>query len=114
VVSHCRCLQLGTSSSKILDNKPGFELYVVRLCFECLVAAISGWQPHSGVLEASIVHFLRSLIVIGQDSFIAMLSMDYLEPTMISSISSDNFGIINGDVVGAKWRVLPWYCVGLF
>jgi len=33
-----------------------------------------------------------------------MLSMDYLEPTMISSISSDNFGIINGDVVGAKWR----------
>jgi len=84
VVSHCRCLQLGTSSSKILDNKP-FELYVVRLCFECLVAAISRWQPHSGVLEALLFTFLRSLIVIGQDSFIAMLSMDF-EPTMISSI----------------------------
>jgi len=88
VVSHCRCLQLGTSSSKILDNKPGFELYVVRLCFECLVAAISRWQPHSGVLEASIVHFLKVTHSYGQDSFIAMLSMDYLEPTMISSISS--------------------------
>jgi len=71
--------------------------------FSC---CISRWQPHSGVLEASIVHFLKVTIVIGQDSFIAMLSMDYLEPTMISSIS-DNFGIINGDVVGAKWRVLP-------
>jgi len=31
VVSHCRCLQLGTSSSKILDNKPGFELCVFAL-----------------------------------------------------------------------------------
>lgn len=46
-------------AAKILDNKPGFELYVVRLCFECLVAAMSRWQSQSGVLEASIIHFLK-------------------------------------------------------
>jgi len=46
-------------AAKILDNKPEFELDVVRLCFQGLVAAMSRWQSHSGVLENSIVHFLK-------------------------------------------------------
>jgi len=99
-------------AAKILDNKPGFELYVVRLCFECLVAAISRWQPHSGVLEASIVHFL------GHYSYWSGLfhcyAVDGLPRT--NNDLEHIFGQLRHHQRRCSGRKVAsaWYCVGLF